>query len=223
MVKSLKFFFLVIFGASSFLSCSWLGLEEKEVEVYPCLDGNCNSFFKIDPWVSPDVYKDQREFWHIKYWGPKYFTMVGKLDELNPKYVINMVPLVEAAFDSNYWVAFDDLSFTIPLYSPFGLQTQTGTKIPVGNKTYNIGEIAKLMEPLNIAGYQITKNTCFTCPYSDRLFATYSSYTYAPKQQIYLDNRMIGDTLEVYVKVTFNTDTGMKEENRHTLKIIIEK
>ena len=144
------------------LSCSWLGIEEKEAAVYPCLDGKCNSFFKIDPWVSPDVFQDQREYWHIKYWGPKYFTIIGQLDELNPKYVINEVPLVEAAFDSNYWVAFDDLSFTIPLYSPFGLYTQTGTKIPVGSKTYNIGEIAKLMEPLNVSGYQITKNTCFT-------------------------------------------------------------
>jgi hypothetical protein len=34
---------------------------------------------------------------------------------------------------------------------------------------------------------------------------------------------MIGDTLEVYVKVTFNTDLGMKAENQHTLKVIIEK
>jgi hypothetical protein len=205
------------------LSCSWLGLEEKEAEVYPCLDGNCDSFFKIDAWVSPNVFKDQKDYWHIKFWGPKYFTITGKLEELHPKYVINKVPLVEAAFDSNYWVAFDDLTFTIPLYSPFGLQTQTGTKIPVINKTLNIGEIAKLMEPLNIAGYQITKNTCFTCPYSNRLFATYSSYLYNPKQQIYLDERMVGDTLEVYVKVIFNIDDGIKEENFHTLKVIIDK
>ena len=214
---------ILAFSLSPLLACSWLGIDGNINETYPCLDGYCHSYFKIDPWVSPSVFKDQKEYWHIKYWGPKYFTIIGQLDELNPKYVINEVPLVEAAFDSNYWVAFDDLSFTIPLYSPFGLFTQTGTKIPVTNKILNIGEIAKLMEPLNIAGYQITKNTCFTCPYSDRLFATYSSYSYTPKQQIYLDERMVGDTLEIYVKVTFNTDMGMKEENFHTLKVIIDK
>jgi hypothetical protein len=75
---------------------------------------------------------------------------------------------------------------------------------------------------LNIAGYQITKNTCFDCPYSDRLFATYSKYTYKPRQQFYLDNRMVGDTLEVYVKATFNTDLGESVEMNHTLKVIID-
>jgi hypothetical protein len=34
---------------------------------------------------------------------------------------------------------------------------------------------------------------------------------------------MVGDTLEVYVKVTFNIDVGVKEENFHTLKVIIDK
>lgn len=213
---------ILALSLSPLLACSWMGIDDNIDEIYPCVDGNCHSYFKIDPWVSP-TYQDKSGYWHIKYWGPKYFTIVGKLDQLHPKYVVNDVPLVETAFDSNYWVAFDDLSFTIPLYSPFGLQTQTGTKIPVKNKIFNIGEIAKLMEPLNIAGYQITKNTCFTCPYSERLFATYSNYSYNPKQQIYLDERMVGDTLEIYIKTTFNNDVGIKEENFHTLKVIVDK
>ena len=111
---------------------------------------------------------------------------------------------------------------TVPLYSPFGLETQTGTRISVGNLTYDIGEIASLMEPLNIAGYQITKNTCFDCPYSERLFATYSQYTYKPRQQFYLDDRMKGDTLSVYAKATFNTDKGWREVRETELKIIID-
>jgi len=213
---------ILAFSLSPLLACSWLGIDEKIDETYPCLDGNCHSYFKIDPWVSPSTYQDQSGYWHIKFWGPKYFTITGKLDELNPKYVINDVPLIEVAFDSNYWIAFDDLSFIIPLYSAFGLQTQTGTKIPVKNAILNIGEIAKLMEPLNVVGYQITKKTCFTCPYAERLFATYSNYSYNPRQQIYLDERMVGDTLEVYVKVIFNFDSGIQEKNFHTLKVIVE-
>lgn len=213
---------ILAISLSPLLACSWMGIDDNIDEIYPCLDGNCHSYFKIDPWVS-SAYQDQSGYWHINYWGPKYFTIVGKLDELHPKYVVNDIPLVETAFDSNYWVAFDDLSFTIPLYSAFGLQTQTGTKIPVKNTVLNIGEIAKLMEPLNIAGYQITKNTCFTCPYSERLFATYSNYSYNPRQQIYLDERMVGDTLEIYIKTTFNNDVGIKEENFHTFKIIVDK
>ena len=193
--------------------------KQDDVDFYPCKDGNCDSVFFVD---SEKSYQDAKGYWHVEYWGPKYFTVAGQLDELYEEYVVNDVPLVEVAYDSNYWVAFDDLAFTVPLYSPFGLQTQTGTRIPIGNLTYNIGDIAQKMEPLNIAGYQITKNTCFDCPYSERLFATYSKYTYKPRQNFYLDNRMKGDTLSVYVKATFNTDKGWSEVREHELKIIVD-
>ena len=207
---------------SLIISVIFLSSCEKELDYYypyPCEDGNCDSVFYID---QVNAYLDENGYWHTEFFGPRYFTVAGKLDQLDDEYVVNEVPLVEVAYDSNYWVAFDDLSFTVPLYSPFGLSSQYGTRIPVAEKTYNIGEIAQLMEPLNVAGYQITKNTCFDCPYSDRLFATYSEYTYKPRQQFYLDNRMVGDTLEVYVKATFNTDLGESIEMNHTLKVIID-
>jgi hypothetical protein len=213
---------VIVISVLIFTSC-----EKEEVDYYahPCADRSCDSVFFIDPAVQPHSYLDDNGYWHIEYRGVKYFTIKGKLDTLDDDYVINDIPLVEAAFDSNYWVAFNDMKFTIPVYSPFGLYNQQGNPIPVGNKTYDIGDIASQMEPLNIAGYQITKNTCFDCPYSDRLFATYSQYTYKPQQQMYLDNRMVGDTLEVYVKATFNTDGLEYLDNisvkEHTLKIIV--
>ena len=214
---------LLVTSVLIFTSCA----EEHDDNYYPhaCVDQHCDSVFFVDPEVQPGSYLDNNGYWHIEYRGFKYFTIKGELDELNDEYVVNDVPLVETAFDSNYWIAFDTLKFTIPVYSPFGLHTSTGTQIPVGNYTYDISEIAQLMEPLNVAGYQITKNTCFECPYSDRLFATYSRYTYNPQQQIYLDNRMIGDTLEVYVKATFNTE-GVDQfdnirVNDHTLRVIV--
>jgi len=215
MFNYIKSFLLII-------SVIFLSSCEKELDYYypyPCADASCDSVFYID---QVDAYLDNNGYWHTEFFGPRYFTVAGKLDQLDDEYVVNEVPLVEVAYDSNYWVAFDDLSFTVPLYSPFGLSSQYGTRIPVAETTYNIGEIAQLMEPLNIAGYQITKNTCFDCPYSDRLFATYSKYTYKPRQQFYLDNRMVGDTLEVYVKATFNTDLGESVEMNHTLKVIID-
>ena len=213
---------LVVLGVIIFTSC-----EKPEDDFYPhpCIDQSCDSVFFIDQTVQPNSYKDSNGYWHIEYWGPSYFTVKGELDELNPEYITNDVPSVAAVFDSNYWIAFDDLSFTIPMYSPFGLYNQQGKPIPVGNETYDISEIAKLMEPLNIAGYQITKNTCFDCPYSDRLFATYSRYTYKPQQQMYLDRRMVGDTLEVYVQAQYNPSgldyLGNTAITDHVLKIIV--
>ena len=48
------------------------------------------------------------------------------------------------------------------------------------------------MPPLNIAGYQIQKNFCWECPYAETLLGTYSKYNYNPRQQIFIDNEMVG-------------------------------
>ena len=214
---------LFVLGVIIFTSCE---VEEIDTSRNPC-KGGCDTHVSIDYAVNSNAYLDSNGYWHIEHWGPNYFTVKVHMTDLWERHVINGVPLTEAAFDSNYWVAFDDMKFTIPMYSPFGLYNQQGNPIPVGNKTYDISEIAQLMEPLNIAGYQITKNTCFDCPYSDRLFATYARYGRDLQQQIYLDNRMVGDTLEVYVKATYNTegfvergDSVIQEE---TLKIIVHE
>jgi hypothetical protein len=33
---------------------------------------------------------------------------------------------------------------------------------------------------------------------------------------------MVGDTLQVFVKVIFNSDIGISEENEHILKVIVD-
>ena len=41
---------------------------------------------------------------------------------------------------------------------------------------------------------------------------TYSRYTYEPRQQIFFDKAMVGDTAKVFIKTTFNTDLGPTQE-----------
>ena len=77
------------------------------------------------------------------------------------------------------------------------------------------------MPPLNIAGYQIQKNFCWECPYAETLLGTYSKYNYNPRQQFYLDNEMIGDTLQVFTKTLFNSDVGERIEVENKFKIIV--
>lgn len=191
---------------------------------YPCLDGNCDAFFEIDPLVSPGVYQDGNGYWHVEYVGLGYFTIKGKLDELSPEYVTNGVPLIETIFDSDYWVWIDNIQFTVPLYSVLGFFTGGGynSPIPVGNLTYTIEDMADIHPPLNIVGYQINKHQCLDCPYSPTLIGTYSKYTYEPKQQIFFDNEMVGDTAKVYVKTIFNSDIGQSVEVEKEFKIIFE-
>ena len=53
------------------------------------------------------------------------------------------------------------------------------------------------------------------------MLGTRSKYTYNPRQQFYLDNEMVGDTLQVFMKTIFNTDLGNREEVENNFKIII--
>ena len=211
--------FILIVVCFSFINC-----EKEELNPYPCIDGMCNSAFWIDKSIQPDAYEDQNGYWHIKFWGPRYFTIKGKYDELNPEYVVNDVPLTETRFDSDYWVWFEDLYFTIPRYSPFGqfADPQFTTPIPVANHNVAVCFMGDIADPLNIAGYTYGNKKCASCPYTDRLMGTYSSNTYSPQQQYYLDKRMKNDTIQVFIRARFNYDLGETVEQDHVIKIIVD-
>jgi hypothetical protein len=206
--------------ASIFWACS----PEDLPEPYPCIDGNCDTLFEIDRTVSPGAYQDANQYWHVPYNGLRYFTIKGNVDKLDPKYVINGVPLVETIFDSNYWIWVNNIKFTVPLYNVLGYFTGGGynNPIPVGNKIYTISNMAGVHPPLNIVGYQINPNQCMDCPYSSTLIGTRSRYNYHPKQQIFLSKEMKGDTAKVFVKTIFNTDIGKSKSVEKEFKIIFE-
>ena len=166
---------------------------------------------------------DQNGYWHIEFYGPKYFTIRGELDELSTA-VVNGVPLVMTEYDSDYWVAFDSIHFKVPTYSVLSWFTGGGynNPVPVGNMEYTLTDLAQVQPPLNIAGYQIQKNFCWECPYAETLLGSKSKYNYNPRQQFYLDNEMVGDTLQVFVKATFNIDVGDREVVEQSFKIIVE-
>ena len=206
------------------ISFFWACSPEELIKSYPCNNGDCGVIFEIDPLVSPGVYQDVNGYWHIEYYGLNYFTIKGQLDELHPDYVINGVPLVETVFDSDYWIAINSIRFTIPIYSVLSWFTGGGynNPIPVGDITYTLDGLAQNHPPLNIAGYQIQKNFCWECPYAETLLGTYSKYTYTPKQQIFLDNEMVGDTLKIMTKTIFNNDIGPREIVENEFNIIVE-
>jgi len=198
--------------------------SKEEIAPYPCLDGDCIAQFYIDEQVQPNAYEDANGYWHIEFYGPKYFTIRGELSELADHYVINGVPLIETQYDSDYWIALDNLRFTVPTYSVLSWFTGGGfdNPIPIGDIEYTLSDIVKIMPPLNIAGYQIQKNFCWECPYAPTLLGTYSKYNYTPRQQFYLDNEMVGDTLKVFTKTIFNSDVGESVKIEKMFNIIVD-
>ena len=196
------------------ISFLWACSPEELINNYPCIEGDCNVEFTIDPLVSPGVYQDINNYWHISHQGIQYFTIKGNTSELHPDYVVNGVPLIETIFDSDYWVWINGITFTVPLYSVLGYFTDSNfnNPIPIGNLTYTIEDMANNHPPLNIAGYSYNPNSDI------QSLGTYSKYTYEPQQQIFFDNQMVGDTAKVFIKTIFPNNIEVEKE----FKIIFE-
>lgn len=173
-------------------------------------DGTCDTQYEV-------IYKGQsispnpNGFYEIQWDGLNYFQIEGQLSELNDQYVINGVPLIEANFDSDYWIVMDSIRFQTPMYSYLGWfnNNTLSTPIPFGTYTYTMNDLIDLHPPLNAVGYQIPQNFCIDCPYASTLIGTHSRYNYNPKQNIMLDNEMVGDTINIFIETIFNTEGGV--------------
>lgn len=211
---------LFLFTCLSFVFCD----RNQKEDPFPCIDGICNTEFVIDSISTPGAKIHPDGYWRVKYQDLNYFTIRGKVSELDSQYVLNGVPLIETSFDSDYWIVFDTIEFKTPMYSYLGwFNNQTlDNPISIGNYIYTIRQLVSMESIFNLAGYEITKNTCLDCPYSSTLFGTHSKYNYYPTQNIFFDDEMAGDTASIFVQVVFNTDVGKREIRDVEMKIIFE-
>ena len=110
------------------------------------------------------------------------------------------------------------------MYSYLGWFDSDGltNPIPIGNYTITLTDLIETHPPLNVVGYQIPKDLCLECPYSETILGTHSKYTYNPTLNVFVDNEMIGDTINVFIETVFNTDKGRSEIVLNNLKIIIQ-
>lgn len=199
-----------------------ISCKKQNIKVCPCLDGECETSFWIEGSSQGKI--DVNGYTHIKWIGANYFSVKGKLAELSPEYVVNGVPLIETTFDSDYWVIFDTIKYSTPMYSVLGWYSdkQFNNPISIGNYTYTLKDMAQIHPPLNIAGYQINPHTCFDCSYSSTLFGTYSKYNYTPKQNMFLSKYMKNDTANIYIKVIYNNDAGPRVIKETSLKVVFD-
>lgn len=209
---------IAILSALLLVGCEKLNNKPKS----PCKDGSCET--KV--WISnpANTTQDANGYHHVDWFGPNYFTVNLELAELIPEYVINGVPLVETNFDSDYWVLFDTIQYTTPMYSYLSWfnDNQFNNPIPIGNYTYTLKNMANVHPPLNIAGYQLSKHMCWTCPYTPTIIGTHSKYNYKPKQNMFLSKYMKGDTATIFIQVVYNSDVGVRDTKEIQLKIVFD-
>jgi hypothetical protein len=160
----------------------------KHSKIWPELcDGNCDGTYKVI-YKGQEILPNSNGDYEIAWDGLNYFQIEGQLTELTEEYCnADGVPFIETGFDSDYWVVFDTLGFQIPMYSYLGWfnDQSMNTPIAIGNHNYTINNLIDLHPPYNIAGYQI------------------------PKQKFLLDNEMVVDEINIFIKTTFNTEGGV--------------
>lgn len=210
---------LIVFALILLSSCS-TNSPKQEV----CLNADCFGSFYVETIGHPGTYQDSEGVWHIKHAGLNYFTIKGNLSELDPHYVINGVPLVVTAYDSNFFYTLGNVIWTYPVYSFLGLwsSNQMNTPIPYGTDTYTFPQLVQQTTIENLAGYEIQKNPKVNInhPAYQTYFATYSRYTYTPQQNIVFFSDFIGKTASIYIEITFGEDKVTIEKE---LKVVFEK
>ena len=201
-----------------------LALSSCTKEVFnetPC-NGDCGTSYEV-------IYKNELMssngdgYYEIEWDDLNYFQISGYLTPVNDQYVINRVPLVEARFDSDYWVVLDSLTFQTPMYSYLGWfnSNTLDDPISIGDLEITLTDLVQLYPPLNIAGYQLPRYFDFDHPAAHTLLGTYSKYTYQPTQNIFLDDEMVGDTINLFIETQFNTDMGKTEIIEDKIMVII--
>ena len=188
-----------------------------------CLSGDCDAYFWISSTGHPGTYQDTEGIWHIKHAGLNYFTVLGEVSKLDPHYVINLIPLVTTAYDSNFFYLSGDIVWTYPVYSYLGLWSsqQMNTPIAIGTQTYTFPELSLQNDIKNLAGYTILENPNpnYNHPAYQTYFSTYSRYTYTPQQSMVFFEDFIGMSATIYINVTFGEN---KQEVLKELKVIFE-
>jgi len=175
-----------------------------------CIGGNCNSQLAV-VYKNQEILPNTNGHYEIEWDGLNYFQVKGQLSELNDQYVINGIPLIQTNFDSDYWIIFDTLRFSTPMYSYLGWFNDQGlnTPIAIGNHTYTLNDLLSLHPPYNIAGYQLPKHWDTDSPVASSYIGSHSKYTYKPTQNFLLDNEMVGDTINLFIETIFNTEQGV--------------
>mgnify|MGYP003982391587 FL=1 len=171
-----------------------------------CPGGDCEYSFKINPQQQPNAYLDNEGFWHVYTGGMSYFQIIGELEDPYDFYHINDIPDVSVAMDSDYWITFDTISFTTPMYGFLSWYSSPNmdTPLPIGDTTYSINGLILNDESItNLVGYEITPHTCMDCPYSNTLFGVYSRYNTHPTFNIFNLGELKGDTATFFIETEY--------------------
>ena len=105
---------------------------KEEFNPTPCM-GDCETAYKVI-YKNQLIYTNNNGYYEIEWDSLHYFQISGYLTPLNDEYVLNGTPLVEARFDSDYWIVLDTLTFQTPMELNFYHTEEHFSKIKTPQK-----------------------------------------------------------------------------------------
>lgn len=222
-IKTILLFLGLILSLIFAPSCT----KQETIHQDLCITGDCETQF-IVVYKNQEILPNINGHYEVEWDGLDYFQVKGQTSELNKEYCnADGIPFITTKFDSDYWVVFNNLYFTTPMYSFLGWFNDNGLNnpIPIGQYTYTMNDLIDLHPPLNVVGYQIPKHFCTECPYAQSIIGTYSKYNYHPTQNILLDDEMVGDEINIFIETVFNTEGGpsIYDSNNDSPNLVIKK
>ena len=175
-----------------------------------CVGGNCEATM-IFPTAA-----DENGYYHVKLDWTKdylpYFAVTVEASDVDPVYLYNGVPAVEAEFDTDkYWTLGDDIVFTVPIYNLLQSNYSTpGVPLPIGTSQLELKQFSGMTLNLVQNYTRIYLN-------SRKNNKLYSTRIVGPIPPVF-----IGDTVTVKMDVFWDAGSKSIFKNNIIEKFIVE-
>lgn len=186
--------------------------------VTACVTGDCELTMQIDKLSQPDSYVDENGYYHIKFFGHKYFSVKTTYSQLKSNYIIGNIPLIESQWDTNMWYTLvDGIVMWTSRYSPFGEFTANFSfSIPTSTNPIVIPSVSDLNELQNASGQYMRNGV------KGPVISTSPNVDFVGKQNFFFLPEMIGDTLVIENRTEFAYGSEASEAVKKTIKVILE-
>ena len=200
------------------LGASMCSCTTDDEDLNPCITGDCNVSLKIDKLSQPDSYKDANGYWHIYHTGSQYFTVNATYSSLKGSYVRGTLPLIETAWDTDYWYRIaGEVVMISNLYNPLGSDYTYGFTVVYPSETREVAiDVSTINELHNLSGRYMRDNVKGPLPETSSTvkYTSSKSFVYLPE--------MKKDTVTIDAFTSFAWDSPLRVNLENQIKVILE-
>ena len=204
---------------ASMCSCTAEEVEDTDFNTSSaCILGDCEVNMYPDPAGQPDAYLDSNGYYHIYYFGAKYFGVKAEYSPLKGQYMPGGVPTIRTSWDTNFWyTVIEGVKLLSNVYNPLQSDYTMNFSMVLPTETREINvPVSEISEIYNISGQYMREGKEGPMQYTGVNSKFYS------KKMFTLMPEMVGDTISITAESVFAYDSSKKESYINEIKVIIQ-